>query len=322
MLLTIIPSDGAVYKNGVSFPDLQLTGVPADVHALQWHENSGWIEYNTEAVNEPIAELPQWAIDAVAKWDEASLIASEPPQSDTFYESVRGINEQYPAANIDSINSLLSVQYPNIVIAPAIRESDSVTIGVSVVKTLGYESETGLRGLLSIKSCMDAAYAAGVPLLAVIAPTENTVDKDRFAEFLVSSSSRNKIIYGDRNNYVYQDWTTQMAKNRKRALINTERTTRVNSGISWNGNIWDTADESRNNLASTLAVINAGGQLPVGFTWRTADNQNIVIDATALKALSEAMMVQTNTYYQESWIRKAALEALPADCTYAQIDAI
>ena len=71
MLLTIIPSDNAVYKNGVSFPDLQLTGVPADVHALQWHENSGWIEYNTEAANESISELPQWAIDAAAKWDEA-----------------------------------------------------------------------------------------------------------------------------------------------------------------------------------------------------------------------------------------------------------
>jgi hypothetical protein len=42
-----------------------------DVHALQWNETSGWIEYkSTEVANEEITQLPEWANLCVAKWDE------------------------------------------------------------------------------------------------------------------------------------------------------------------------------------------------------------------------------------------------------------
>jgi hypothetical protein len=76
MKLTIIPGDGAVYKDNVSYPDLPLTGIPENITALQWNENSGWLEFKNESEfrrppNENITELPAWATDAVVKWDEA-----------------------------------------------------------------------------------------------------------------------------------------------------------------------------------------------------------------------------------------------------------
>jgi hypothetical protein len=74
MKLTIITADNAVYKDGVSYPDLDLSscGIPDNVWALQWQDTTGWIEDKSALVdNQTITELPAWATACVAKWDEA-----------------------------------------------------------------------------------------------------------------------------------------------------------------------------------------------------------------------------------------------------------
>ena len=76
MKLTIVPVDGAVYKDGYSYSGLDLSAVPSNVHALQWKDSKGWIEFTdnddgTKPQNEIIIELPSWANDCLTKWDEA-----------------------------------------------------------------------------------------------------------------------------------------------------------------------------------------------------------------------------------------------------------
>ena len=74
MKLTIITADNAVYKDDLSYSDLDLSscGIPANVWALQWQDTSGWIEDKSALVdNLAITELPAWATACVAKWDEA-----------------------------------------------------------------------------------------------------------------------------------------------------------------------------------------------------------------------------------------------------------
>lgn len=76
MKLTIIPADGAVYLDGRMFDALDLSFVPPGIHALQWRDASGWIEYaqtgdSLKPANALIAELPQWAALAVAVWTAA-----------------------------------------------------------------------------------------------------------------------------------------------------------------------------------------------------------------------------------------------------------
>jgi len=76
MNLTIIPIDGAVYVDGYSFSGLDLAAAPADVHALQWKNDKGWVEFKdldngTKPQNQAITELPSWANTCKAKWDEA-----------------------------------------------------------------------------------------------------------------------------------------------------------------------------------------------------------------------------------------------------------
>lgn len=74
MKLTIIPADGSVGENGLFYNglDLSLCAIPADVHALQWQDTTGWIEYNTAIPNETITELPAWANCCMTKWTEAN----------------------------------------------------------------------------------------------------------------------------------------------------------------------------------------------------------------------------------------------------------
>jgi hypothetical protein len=87
MRLTIIPSDGAVYKNLCSYSGLDLSFAPSDVHALQWYETYGEIEFERQVVdgqiiqpqNQSITVLPDWANQAIAIWEQmdAARIAAE-----------------------------------------------------------------------------------------------------------------------------------------------------------------------------------------------------------------------------------------------------
>jgi hypothetical protein len=76
MKLTIIPSDKSVYIDNVWIGDLDLSFIPLNIHALQWKNNSGWIEFVenddfTKPPNEVIQELPLWASTAVSLWTDA-----------------------------------------------------------------------------------------------------------------------------------------------------------------------------------------------------------------------------------------------------------
>lgn len=76
MKLTIIPSDGSVYLDNWSFNGLDLSFIPSNIHALQWKNDLGWIEFVEDnnfikPPNEVIKELPAWANAAVSKWKEA-----------------------------------------------------------------------------------------------------------------------------------------------------------------------------------------------------------------------------------------------------------
>jgi hypothetical protein len=79
MKLTIIPSDGAVYENGVCYSNLTWQSTPLNVHALQWLDVAGWIEFNNGTPNEDITVLPQWANNAMDAWTVANTPVPPPP---------------------------------------------------------------------------------------------------------------------------------------------------------------------------------------------------------------------------------------------------
>ena len=83
MRLTIIPSDGAVYEDGKAYLNLVWEGTPADVHALQWYDTYGNIEYDDGRPNDPITVLPDWANNAMAAWTVANTpVPPTPPTAE------------------------------------------------------------------------------------------------------------------------------------------------------------------------------------------------------------------------------------------------
>jgi hypothetical protein len=73
MKLTIIPSDSTVYVDNQAIHGIDLSFIPSNVHALQWKNDLGWIEFVenddfTKPQNETIHELPAWANAAYNAW--------------------------------------------------------------------------------------------------------------------------------------------------------------------------------------------------------------------------------------------------------------
>lgn len=84
MKITIVPADTMVYVDNEAIYNIDLSYVPANIHALQWKTNIGWIEYvdnddGTKPGNQVLTELPDWANRAVASWEttKAELAAAE-----------------------------------------------------------------------------------------------------------------------------------------------------------------------------------------------------------------------------------------------------
>jgi hypothetical protein len=101
MKFTIIPVDLTAVKDGVGYPDLDLSsaGIPANVHALQWQDTAGIVEY-TDLTQETITVLPDWAARVLAVWQAADDVAKAPPPDPT--------PEELTAARIAELKQLLA----------------------------------------------------------------------------------------------------------------------------------------------------------------------------------------------------------------------
>lgn len=71
MNITIIPDDGTVCKNGICYTPLTWEGTPSDIHAIQWKDSKGWVEYEDGKPNEDIDTLPSWTANALVVWQQA-----------------------------------------------------------------------------------------------------------------------------------------------------------------------------------------------------------------------------------------------------------
>lgn len=78
MQFTIIRDDRAVYKNGVCYFDFDMSVVPPNVHALQWSNGVGRIEY-TDSPPVEIRSLPDWARICETAWDAVDFATKNPP---------------------------------------------------------------------------------------------------------------------------------------------------------------------------------------------------------------------------------------------------
>jgi hypothetical protein len=104
MKLSIIPIDGTVVKDGVSFIKLkfQTCNIPSNINALQWDGHEGWIEDISPLVeNQKITELPAWANACLKLWEDMFFIESSKPQETLInYEDFVSLTDEQKLAQI------------------------------------------------------------------------------------------------------------------------------------------------------------------------------------------------------------------------------
>ena len=85
MRLTIISDDQVVSKDGISYGQLDMTQLPSTIHAVQWYDTWGEVEYKPVIANgqktipqntiiDSISDY-QWAIDAWQTAHDEALAA-------------------------------------------------------------------------------------------------------------------------------------------------------------------------------------------------------------------------------------------------------
>lgn len=84
--------------------------------------------------------------------------------------------------------------------------------------------------------------------------------------------------------------TPDKARERKTREIDAWRDKQENDNITfdWNGHSWDASKAAQNRLTPVLSVANAG-QLPDGFFWTDADNNDVQVSADDLKIIDAGM---------------------------------
>lgn len=81
MKLTIIRDMGLVHIDGRGYDELDMTGIPEEIHALQWDGEKGEVEYIDDRPNESVSVMPSWA-SAKSSEVYAKLVADDKAEAD------------------------------------------------------------------------------------------------------------------------------------------------------------------------------------------------------------------------------------------------
>lgn len=93
MRLTIIRDMGLVHIDGRGYDELDMTGIPEEIHALQWDGEKGEVEYIDNRPNESVSVMPSWA-SAKSSEVYAKLMADDKSEADA-----KAANEAYLASD-------------------------------------------------------------------------------------------------------------------------------------------------------------------------------------------------------------------------------
>jgi hypothetical protein len=106
MLLTIIPVDGTIKKDGVGYINLDLSScaIPSNLRALQWKETSGWLEF-WDKQNEDITALPSWVDCCLSVWTVANTpVPPSPPTAEDNKQTAIGLLQQTDWTTIPDVS--------------------------------------------------------------------------------------------------------------------------------------------------------------------------------------------------------------------------
>lgn len=93
-----------------------------------------------------------------------------------------------------------------------------------------------------------------------------------------------------------------------RTFINDQRDKLMAEGVVYNGVKFDTDTAAITNILGAQSFVSSGQSLPEGFTWRSANNEDIEFTSTDVENLAVSVFAHRNAVYQRSWEKKQEVE--------------
>jgi hypothetical protein len=131
---------------------------------------------------------------------------------------------------------------------------------------------------------------------------------------LLSLQSNGKQIVGDSSGSPTvidpeSLFTLRQIKDSRLSYINIKRQESFNTGFVFDGVIYDSDDQAKTNITGVMASIIAGIPLPLDFTWRSKDNNNIPMDVQKFSAFASAFFQNYQSVMKRSWALKDFIES-------------
>lgn len=113
-------------------------------------------------------------------------------------------------------------------------------------------------------------------------------------------------------------YTLDEVKTKKKIEIERDRDEAIAQQVFVHNRYWQARPTDVDNLSQEILTVQAG--VPISPVWRDANNDNMVLtNVSQLIEIAAAMKVQKLTAYQNSWIRKASVDAAT---TIEEVEAI
>jgi len=131
MRITIIPEDGYVSVDGVGYTGISMNGVPEDIHAVQWYENVGEIEYVGDVPNATVSNIDTLQ-PIINRW-QAEKDRQDALEADPYYEDTL---EQAKERKIANLKILAEARKKNIYEEGANKLDSEATQSISELLNL------------------------------------------------------------------------------------------------------------------------------------------------------------------------------------------
>jgi CheY-like chemotaxis protein len=105
--------------------------------------------------------------------------------------------------------------------------------------------------------------------------------------------------------------TLDEVKEEKKQAVDALLEEKLAGGVMFNGSPFDSSEPTRNDLAALAAMLAGGAkELPEGFSWRSSDNSDMVMDKSTFMAFQAAVTDWVYNTRKASWEHKSAIDAL------------
>lgn len=102
----------------------------------------------------------------------------------------------------------------------------------------------------------------------------------------------------------YEGLTLDEVKRKVYDVINVYRDEKINMGVIYLGNEFDSDERARENILGMCGAISLGMTVPNGFTWRSKINENVAMNALQIATFGTSLLGFVSANFSTSWYHK------------------